>query len=215
MRCWGEINWGNSGYEGLPEPFFEPGSIASGHNTITGGSGFLCAVLRNSTVACWGNNHLGRLGAPSDVYYSTVPMLVKGLTNVASIAAGRDHACAVLRDGTAQCWGSDQDYKLGSGEPYSQQRFPGSFNATPQVVFGLTSVQVIAPGSDALLCFAAGRPGLLLGAKLWELWRQRSVWFMVLSACQGSFALEGAGDQLWRPTHLRTSGKPYRRMLGW
>jgi alpha-tubulin suppressor-like RCC1 family protein len=49
------------------------------------------------------------------MFYRSEPAPVLGLSNVKQIAAGNLHTCAVLGDGTARCWGSNQDGNLGDG----------------------------------------------------------------------------------------------------
>jgi alpha-tubulin suppressor-like RCC1 family protein len=59
-------------------------------------------------VKCWGNNSYGECGTGYDYQssgYQLVPATVPGLSGVQRIAAGEQEACALLNDGTAQCWG--------------------------------------------------------------------------------------------------------------
>lgn len=36
---------------------------------------------------------------------SATPVAVRGLTGAAAISAGQSHTCALIKDGTARCWG--------------------------------------------------------------------------------------------------------------
>jgi alpha-tubulin suppressor-like RCC1 family protein len=100
---------------------------------IAMGGGFQCALVSGGTVACWGLNLDGTLGTGSTVGPSscstisipinenvtapcaTTPVAVSGLTGVRSLAAGYDHVCAVLSDGTVRCWGGNSAGQLGNG----------------------------------------------------------------------------------------------------
>ena len=68
----------------------------------------------DGTVACWGANDSGQLGDGTTLSRTT-PTDVAGLTDVATVAAGAAHSCAVRRDGTAACWGADTSGQLGDG----------------------------------------------------------------------------------------------------
>jgi alpha-tubulin suppressor-like RCC1 family protein len=46
---------------------------------------------------------------------SSVPVPASGITGVTAIAAGRDHTCAVLVSGSLQCWGNNEQGRLGNG----------------------------------------------------------------------------------------------------
>ncbi len=67
-----------------------------------------CILRRGGTVACrgsenrWGERGDGALGIRGPLFTA-----VQGLTDVARVDAGYDHACAVKKDGTVVCWGND------------------------------------------------------------------------------------------------------------
>ena len=70
-----------------------------------------CALLATKTVVCWGANLHGVLGNNSTTA-SSVPVKVRGvagagfLSGVKAISGGSiDTACALMVDGTVDCWG--------------------------------------------------------------------------------------------------------------
>jgi alpha-tubulin suppressor-like RCC1 family protein len=75
-----------------------------------------CARMSDGTVWCWGSNAEGELGVgTTSTVPQTTPTRVPGLMNVAQIALGVRHACALLTDGTARCWGQNLYGQLGDG----------------------------------------------------------------------------------------------------
>lgn len=98
--------------------------------TLASGRNHLCAVTQSAHVRCWGDNHAGQIGSGSDgvvLPYATTPMQVSGIVDVASIALGDAHSCAVRqRTGTVWCWGDNQFSQLGNNTvgPQTQQSIP-------------------------------------------------------------------------------------------
>ncbi len=45
----------------------------------------------------------------------SVPVTVSGITNATAVAADDSHTCALLSDGTVQCWGYNLIGELGNG----------------------------------------------------------------------------------------------------
>lgn len=83
---------------------------------IAAGSQFTCALITDGTVRCWGKNKNGELGlGTADTNNHPTPAPVPGLTNVIYLAAGDNHACAVLADHSLKCWGFNGDGELGIG----------------------------------------------------------------------------------------------------
>ena len=79
--------------------------VGGDDNGSTGSEYTYCAVLRSFTAMCWGQNGYGELGDGGSESASDVPVTVKGLAGVASLEVGIGSACAVLRNGGAECWG--------------------------------------------------------------------------------------------------------------
>jgi alpha-tubulin suppressor-like RCC1 family protein len=140
------------------------GISVTGGTTSTGGATKLvatavaaawdhtCAVIKDGTIWCWGNNSDGELGNQdpkidgSAIIYETKPVQVKGVTQAISIATGDYHTCAALASGTVQCWGYNEYGQLGNGASGYNTR-----SITPTAVIGMPAgvgaVAVVAGSS--------------------------------------------------------------------
>lgn len=89
----------------LPPP---PKRIAglSGVVGIVASDYFVCALLDDGRVACWGSNASGVMGAGFNGPLSRTPVVVEGLDDVVRIAAGPANLCAIKSNGHVICWGS-------------------------------------------------------------------------------------------------------------
>ena len=86
---------------------------------IVRSSNHSCALLKDSSMLCWGSNSFGQLGNGANQGFSSVPVKVVGLTGVSQIALGEDFSCA-LTEGVnvaakIKCWGSNHYGQLGDG----------------------------------------------------------------------------------------------------
>jgi alpha-tubulin suppressor-like RCC1 family protein len=113
-----------------------------------------CARLYSGGVACWGDGALGQLGAPSSEMCNSelgnnecsgTPLDTK-LTTVAQIASGESHTCALLTDGTVQCWGANDAGQLGFGALDLCTKYAYPCARAPGAVVGLAGVAQIAAG---------------------------------------------------------------------
>src|SRR5213594_870733 len=157
VRCWGQNDYGQLG-NGTSDPVpdspstFNPTPVTvSGITTavaISAGGWYTCALLQDGTVRCWGDNTYGELGngaavlspSPSNPVTPTpTPVTVSGITTAVAIEAGVFHMCAILRDGTLQCWGRGEEGRLGDGSTAN--------SSTPVTVSGVAPA-VIAPGAE-------------------------------------------------------------------
>lgn len=116
--------------------------------TISVGADHACALLRDGSARCWGDNASGQLG-DGTTRASNEPALVYGAPELAEIGAGRRHTCARTRLGTVVCWGQNDVYQLSNGttDPSSK----------PTLVPGLVGIQeLVVAGDSACVRLADG-----------------------------------------------------------
>jgi alpha-tubulin suppressor-like RCC1 family protein len=148
VLCWGSNEFGqlgNGGTTNVTSPVQVVG-LTSSAVSIAAGSESTCALTSLGTVWCWGDNSSGQLGNGTFTQ-STIPVQVMDpagnapLSDIARIAAGQSHTCAVTAAGAALCWGDNSQGELGNGTEI--------VSSLPVPVSGLaTGVSTIAAGSD-------------------------------------------------------------------
>jgi alpha-tubulin suppressor-like RCC1 family protein len=99
-----------------------------------------CALRRDGTVWCWGQDDyraVGRPGTPPSSMWTCYldPQPVAGVADILQIALSDCHSCALRRDGTVLCWG----------------RVGGQDTSTPIAFGGLGQVRSIAAAQEATL----------------------------------------------------------------
>ena len=112
---------------------------------ISTGYSHACALLRNGTISCWGNNENGQIGIGGFFYVRTTAARVD-VVNVAdagAVAAGGNHTCALREGGTVSCWGSNSHGQLGSGEAGAELG-----TAEPTSVAGIAGAAAIATSEN-------------------------------------------------------------------
>jgi alpha-tubulin suppressor-like RCC1 family protein len=142
--CWGSDNYGEVGdgppaaNTSVPVPAH---TLGGGAIAVASGWDHSCALHRDGTVGCVGNNFRGQLGngTTADTLYGTT---VVDLVDGAAIDSRLDHVCALRASGRVACWGSDTDGQLGDGDG-------GDFaQATPADVETITDASHIAVSGD-------------------------------------------------------------------
>ena len=95
--------------------------VLSGISQVEAGGEFSMALSTSGSVYSWGRNAEGQLGQGATSAISTTPVLVVAgaqgsgsLSNVTSIAAGYQHALALV-GGNVFAWGDNTSGKLGDG----------------------------------------------------------------------------------------------------
>ena len=151
LQCWGSNGAGQLG-DGTTTDSSTPVDVTGltgGIAAVAVGNAHTCALTMAGGVQCWGNNFFGQLGDGTELT-STTPVDVMGLTSdVASVAAGTSHTCAVSTAGGLQCWGNNSRGELGDGTTAT--------SSTPVDVTGLTSgVAGVTMGNSSTCGLTAG-----------------------------------------------------------
>ncbi len=141
VMAWGQNSSGQLG-NGTTIDSDVPVAVKRLTGVVAISAGYLhsLAVLANGTVMAWGSNGNGQLGDGTDSNISDVPVAVKGLSGVMTVAAGGQHSLALLKNGTVMAWGENDSGQLGDG----------TFNGSdlPVAVKGLSGVMSISAGSE-------------------------------------------------------------------
>mgnify|MGYP000914713683 CR=1 FL=1 len=171
VSCWGTNNYGQLG-NGTTDPLDEPPTPvelpAPGFATqITAGEDFVCALLGDGAITCWGDDEDGQLanGADGDQTAPPAPIDLPGSGVAVSVSAGEDHACAILSDGAVTCWGRGDQGRLGYGdtleveEPTELVSLPSPGTATA-VAAGSRHTCVVLTDGD-VTCWGSDSEGSL------------------------------------------------------
>ena len=88
------------------------------------GGSHACAILRDRRLKCWGHNQYGQLGLgdrndrgdATREMGDALPFVDLGEFEVAAIALGASHTCALSMVGQVKCWGKNTYGQLGYGD---------------------------------------------------------------------------------------------------
>jgi alpha-tubulin suppressor-like RCC1 family protein len=87
---------------------------------LSAGSTSVCALRSNQKISCWGLNTWGQLGDGTTMDRNA-PVDVLGLTGTpTAVLQATRQSCALMSNGTAQCWGNNQEGQLGIGSKMQQ-----------------------------------------------------------------------------------------------
>ena len=129
MMCWGSDYHGQMGNgaigDTLANKFVTPILIDLGGGqtavAVDAGQDHTCAILDDDSLKCWGRDNFGQLGdggvISTIITRTNIPVSVDlgtGRTAFA-VSAGGYHTCAILDDGSMECWGRDSEGQLGNG----------------------------------------------------------------------------------------------------
>ena len=157
-----------------------PGAPAA-FRSLTAGGSHTCALLPSGAVKCWGLNWAGQLGqgdtASRGTAFATMgaelaPIALGTGRTATQVAAGENHSCALLDNGTVKCWGDNYLGQLRgrSSEPVGDA--PNEMgNSLPTVSLGAgRTATALAAGGDntcailddgTLRCWGSGLSGQL------------------------------------------------------
>jgi alpha-tubulin suppressor-like RCC1 family protein len=161
-QCWGENSYiqlgsgaattatptkvvGRSGYP-----------LSSVAGVFSGGNGeFSCGLLTYGEAECWGRNNFWQVpsiyspvGTDSNPVYVSYE-LSGNVIGISSLAVGETHACAVLADKSAVCWGNNTMGQLGTGAAsnYSAPTTVALANVASMAAGALHTCAVLTDGS--------------------------------------------------------------------
>jgi alpha-tubulin suppressor-like RCC1 family protein len=128
-QCWGFDSFGQLGNGSLSvtqKYAFAVSDLADKSQQISTGLNHSCAVVKgsygaNTEIVCWGLNNFGQLG-DGTFGNSESPVRVIGdfSSGVMSLELGGNRSCAILTNGYAYCWGSNENGELGDGTNRNQ-----------------------------------------------------------------------------------------------
>lgn len=140
-----------------------PAPVAGGHRfaQVSAGRSVTCGVTTGGAALCWGDNHLGALGAPEvpvgcaapetrAACVRHAPVAVAGGLRFAQVAAGL-HACGVTTAGAAHCWGLVTDDPSFGAAELGNRSYTGYFGAqrgsrVPVAVEGGLAFRAVSAG---------------------------------------------------------------------
>jgi alpha-tubulin suppressor-like RCC1 family protein len=127
--CWGSNLYSQLGQPTTITQLASPVQISGISTAVAVSVGYssVCALLTGGTVQCWGNNVDGQMGNGTTSSPQTSPVTVSNITAAnpaTAISVNENSACALLQDGTVQCWGYAFNGSLGSGEANMDELVP-------------------------------------------------------------------------------------------
>jgi alpha-tubulin suppressor-like RCC1 family protein len=119
VYCWGRSYAGalcNGTPDVAPEPVRAPfpNTVTTWPQQLAVGDEITCARMTDGSIHCCGSDARGRLGTGSMVTLSPSFTKAYGFSHYAVQVATSDHAvCALVKDGSVECWGSNERGELG------------------------------------------------------------------------------------------------------
>jgi alpha-tubulin suppressor-like RCC1 family protein len=168
--CWGDNSEGQLG-DGTRHSQATAHPVVSDLDAeiieISSGGQHSCARGSNGALFCWGDNSRGQLGLAITKTRKKRPTAVAQLgRDVASVAAGADHTCALTTDGQAWCWGDNSHGQLGIGGNQNLARSPilvaALGNDVARIAASESSAHTCAMSNEGKLwCWGANSDGQL------------------------------------------------------
>lgn len=125
VACWGgnpsgQLGNGTTNFSASPVFTAPVSHTGAGAVEISAEGGSTCARLSDGSVACWGQDDIGELG--NGTMGASVPFPVPSsiASDVVSLTAAFNHACAILVNGLVFCWGDDNTGVLGDSGTNAQ-----------------------------------------------------------------------------------------------
>ena len=131
LKCWGRDSSGELGigrtttYDKSSTPLIVNLGIGRTALSVSTGAQHTCAVVDDGSLKCWGRNYYGELGVGGTVgtgiQYTTPQSIDLGTDRTAiSVTSGGSQTCAVLDNGSLNCWGRNYYGQLGTGDTFDR-----------------------------------------------------------------------------------------------
>ncbi|MCK5588731.1 MAG: hypothetical protein KAI16_00255 [Candidatus Pacebacteria bacterium] len=130
---------------------------------ISVGDNVACAIIKDGTVKCWGDDYGYKKINKKGPFYDYEPIIFEYLKKVQDISVGHDHVCAVIQDGTVKCWGSGSMSRFGDGRLNTREDYPfkiKELNNIESVTVGRSHTCVEGISGDTK-CWSSGGYGKL------------------------------------------------------
>lgn len=144
VACWGYNNYGQLGLGHSMSVGDDESPAEAGDLPLTDvvdialGDSHSCAIDGDGGLRCWGSNNSGQLGTGDTTSlgaYETIETIaaIDLPGAVVEVAAGYEHTCARLEDGSLWCWGRNAEGQLGLGipDPIGDDEAPTSAGPVP------------------------------------------------------------------------------------
>lgn len=167
VRCWGDNRYGQLGL-GHTQVIGDNETPASTPKLplpktvtqIVAGKYHTCALLKNHDLMCWGFNDKGQLGlghtkniGDDEPIARAAKLPLRGTP--VSVAAGRQHTCALLKDASVRCWGWNNKGQLGLGDT-KDRGDDESIKALPAISLGQDATSITAGDMHTCALLADG-----------------------------------------------------------
>lgn len=167
LNCWGDGSLGQFG-NGAATASSTPVPVnVSAPAIVATGAAHACSI--GSGFLCWGFDSFGQVGDGKQSSTQPSGRSGPGVQNPSTVAAGREHTCAVSGAGAAFCWGSNVSGQLGIGLPVAVETKPVAVSGLAAAVqrLALGATHTCAQTADGVVyCWgnnASGQAGAPAG----------------------------------------------------
>lgn len=210
--CWGQGFDGEIGDgQGVEQDAPSEVSKLTGATRIDGGGDQTCALTGGGSLSCWGGDFYGDVGDNDAFNMKLSPVAITLGTTATEINAGLgDHTCALLGDGTVQCWGENDYGETGDNNSNAFEEDVPTFVVNSSNV-KLSGVSHIGLGYAHSCAIVSGNVWCWGDDKFGELGDGNSNTTSYVpvqaSGVSNAVAVVGGGDQFdWDHTCVLTSG---------
>jgi alpha-tubulin suppressor-like RCC1 family protein len=150
--CWGANDFGQLGHGPIGGTAGPTAIAGFAFNSISAGTGFTCGIGSGATY-CWGDGSKGQFGDGNADAPSATPVAIGGLSNIAAVAAGTSHACAI--GSSTFGWGNDDfGQASGDGRPATLSPVKGISGAqSPLMVAAGIEHSCVVSGTRDVVCW--------------------------------------------------------------